>query len=83
MTYVVFDTMGPTGIHKSNNSGYLGLGPYTWSQGTERAYSIMNKLKTGGEITKNIVTYNITFFGENDQIGTDSYVQLGDLSKYV
>lgn len=42
----------------------------------------MYQLKKGGIINKNIATYNITF-NANAQEGSQSYIQLGDISREV
>lgn len=42
----------------------------------------MYQLKASGAIKHNIVTYNITF-NANAKAGSQSYVQLGDVSRHV
>ena len=69
-------------LYQNDQSGYLGLGPYTTDGGDERTDSFMYQLHQEGRISKNIATYNITF-NPNATTGSDSYVQLGDISQYV
>jgi len=66
--------------YSSGESGYLGLGPYTTDNDNEKEDSFLYQLKKNSQITKNIATYNITF-NANAPEGSQSYVQLGDISR--
>lgn len=79
-TYIMFAPMSSNRIdYESNEDGYIGLGPYTTDNDNEKEDSITYQLTKGGVIKKNIVSYNITF-NANAQEGSQSYVQLGDIS---
>jgi len=69
----MFAPSGSEKQYESNQSGYLGLGPYTTDKDAEKEDSYLYQLKNGGEISKNIATYNITF-NANAQAGSQSYV---------
>lgn len=60
-TYVMFTPLGGEQQFESNQSGFLGLGPYTTDRDNEREDSYTYQLKKNNQIQKNIATYNITF----------------------
>ena len=60
LPYVIFNPVDDA-PHVANESGWLGLGPYTTDNGTERGMSTMYRLQSANMVNKNIVTYNITF----------------------
>ena len=80
--FVVFNPLSFSQLYQSNQSGILGLGPFTTDDGDERDDSITYELKRHELISKTIVTYNITF-NPNAVLGSQSYIQIGDLSDQV
>ena len=56
----------------SDQSGFMGFGPSSNDGGDDKDKSLPQALKDAGKITKNIVTYNITFNADGD--AENSYI---------
>lgn len=82
-TFIIHKPTSNNNMFASNATGFIGLGPYTTDGGDERNKSFSHILKEQGDIKENIVTYNITFNPGNNKPCSDSYIQIGDVSKYV